>query len=239
MQLWPQVTDGARHIRLAGRFLDGADWSEVMSPFAAQRTYREMVDLLERGSAVSETRSYQYLLEAAAAGRPVNRNGVLLNSPALIDKYFQHYLALVESIRSDGMRRWAEQSRQPGSPASAVRPREVEAQERDASVAIAADGQLVRFLGGRHRTAIAQALNLPTMPVEVRLVHVGWLNAVARETGLPAHEALLAGLSRPFRPGPRLARNPQTGRASAQSFTKPNSVFAVIALNASSGIAAS
>ena len=56
--------------------------------------------------------------------------------------------------------------------------------ERDIGVAITETGELIRHLGGKHRTAIAQALNLPTMPVEIRMVHTGWLAKQMERTGL-------------------------------------------------------
>jgi hypothetical protein len=52
---------------------------------------------------------------------------------------------------------------------------------------MSSDGRLLRFLGGRHRLAIAQALKVPAVPVELRLVHLDWLAAeVDRRKRAPA-----------------------------------------------------
>jgi hypothetical protein len=61
-------------------------------------------------------------------------------------------------------------------------------------VAINENGELIRHLGGKHRTAIAQALKLPSLPVEIRLVHTGWLARQMERTRLPAHKALVEGV---------------------------------------------
>ena len=68
------------------------------------------------------------------------------------------------------------------------------AARRSASRTIDESGRLIRHLGGKHRTAIAQALGLKSIPVEVRLVHVRWLAQEMRRTGLPAHRALVEGI---------------------------------------------
>jgi hypothetical protein len=66
--------------------------------------------------------------------------------------------------------------------------------ERDIGVAITETGELIRHLGGKHRTAIAQALKLPSIPVEVRMVHTSWLLRQVERTGLPPHLALADGV---------------------------------------------
>jgi hypothetical protein len=60
------------------------------------------------------------------------------------------------------------------------------------SVAIGRDGDLL-FIDGAHRLAIAQLLDVPSIPVEVRLRHAGWM-AFRRDVG--AYCAAHGGMAR-------------------------------------------
>lgn len=196
-QLHAQVFDGKRFTRLDWRFLDAAVWSGAIRPFATNPTCIEMVELTKYGAAFRDMPAYEALLSSMKKGRPVYRNGVMLNSPQMLDGYFSHYLELIRHMRTEGRVRRHEDAPRIGATGSykIMRDFEAEANERNPGVAINADGTLVRFMSGRHRTAIAQALQIPLMPVEVRLVHVGWLTGVMAEKRLPAHKAFLAGLA--------------------------------------------
>ncbi len=66
--------------------------------------------------------------------------------------------------------------------------------ERDIGVAIDADGRLVRHTNGKHRMAAALALGIERIPVEIRLVHTGWLARQSERLGLSPADALLATL---------------------------------------------
>ena len=111
-------------------------------------------------------------------------------------------LALADSIRSQGYKRRRELPQRPPTDVAGI----VEAEEGEVGIAIDADGGIHRLGGGRQRFAVARALGLPAIPVEVKLVHVGWLErqigngrdgspAAALERGLATLSAIggLAG----------------------------------------------
>ena len=179
--------------RWVGRsFLDGADWSRALSPITRSPVHREMSQLVAADLEFRVTQAYRLLLRAAREGRPATRNGRFLRSAADIDGYFEYCADLVRSMRANGVV-WQGELRRAESGAArhrAVRSAMLDSVERDIGVAIALDGTLIRHLGGKHRTAVAQALHLPRIPVELRMVHVGWLAGEMARTGLSADQAL-------------------------------------------------
>ncbi|PHK96839.1 hypothetical protein CR162_00220 [Pseudoroseomonas rhizosphaerae] len=200
-QLLDVVTDGRRSFRLAHRFLDAGDWSGAAEPLASSVVHLEMAALCQPGTAYRNSGVYRYMLERAAAGQPERRNGVALATPALVEAYFTHYAALRDGMRREGYR---PRHALPPAPAHALRGVGAERREGEAGLAIGPRGEVLRLLGGRHRTALAQLLDLPAMPGRVRLVHAAWLAAEAERLGLPPHRALpeaLAALQARLREG--------------------------------------
>ncbi|ONG56163.1 hypothetical protein BKE38_06560 [Pseudoroseomonas deserti] len=193
-QLMDTVTDGRRTLRLAQLFLDGGDWSAAREPLAGSVVQQEMAALMDDGRPLQDSPIYRYMLSRIDEGRPEQRNAVRLATPALVDAYFAHYRALAGRIRSEGfLARDALDRRFAASP---LRSAAIERREGEVGIAIGPDGEILRLLGGRHRTALAQLLRLPRMPVRVRLVHARWLLAEMDRHALPAPQALLAGLHR-------------------------------------------
>jgi hypothetical protein len=195
-QLQDTVLDGARLLRLGHRFLDAGCWAEAREMLARTATEREMEALFDEATPLGRSRAYRRMHRRAAAGEATRRNFVRLDTPPLLDAYFEHYRRLRDSIREHGLLRREElpaesRARFRDSP---VRVRWSEWLEREISVAIGPGGEILRFLGGRHRTAIARRLGLPSIPVQVRLVHTRWLRACVETFGLPPHLALRAGL---------------------------------------------
>ncbi|WP_419897473.1 hypothetical protein [Roseomonas sp. USHLN139] len=193
-QLMDTVTDGRRRLRLAQRFLDGGDWAAAREPLEGSVVQQEMAALLDTARPLQDSPIYRYMLSRMAEGRPEQRNAVRLATPALIDAYFAHYRLLAERIRDEGfLAREALDRRVAASP---LRSAAIERREGEVGIAIGPDGEILRLLGGRHRTALAQLLRLPRMPVRVRLVHARWLLAEMARRNLPAARALPAGLRR-------------------------------------------
>ena len=179
-------------------FLDSADWSRALSQIASTPVHKEMSQIVEAGLDYRATEAFAALNRIASEGRPTQRNGVVLKGRDEIEAYFRYCVGLITSVREHGIAR--QQFGSFNNPAGAadrrVRSMALDWTERDVGVAINADGELIRHLGGKHRTAIAQALHLPSMPVEVRMVHVNWLRRQVKQSGMPAHEALAWGLDR-------------------------------------------
>jgi hypothetical protein len=178
-------------------FLDAADWDAVIAPIDHSPIHREMSELVAAGADYRDTRAYRNLVYAIEVGRPSRRNGVMITTVAEIEAYIGYCRDLIKSARKRGVVRHRvsgafHRLRVKHRDARSIK---LDSRERDIGVAITADGRIVRHLGGKHRTAIAQALKLPWMPVEVRLVHVRWIASEMKRTGLPAHSALLQGVS--------------------------------------------
>jgi hypothetical protein len=186
MRLPDNVEDGSRLIRLAPQFVDGGDWRHVIMPVADLPEHVETQELVEFGADYPSTPTFQGMIGAIGRGRPFRRYGRPLDTEDKVHAYFRYFLALTDSIRTHGFR---EQSRIDALARDAgfeVRG-SFALRQRNIGVALSADGSLLRFLGGRHRLAIAQALNLPAVPVELRLVHLDWLAAeVGRRKRAPA-----------------------------------------------------
>ncbi len=183
-------------------FLDAGDWSAALRPLAGSPVHREMSELVAAGLDFRGTAAYAEMIAAAGRGRPLKRNGIRLTGPAQVDAYFGYCVDLVKSMRKHGVvpRREFRGFRKRWLKHHGARPPQLDTAERDIGVAIGAGGELVRHLGGKHRTAIAQALAMPKIPVEVRLVHIAWLAGAMERTGLPAHRALPQALQA-FRAG--------------------------------------
>ncbi|MGH6925742.1 MAG: hypothetical protein ACRED5_18600 [Propylenella sp.] len=178
-------------------FLDAADWGAVVAPIDQSPVHREMTELVHAGRDYRDTWAYRSLIRAIELGSPMTRNGVKITNTDEIEAYIHYCRDLIKSARKRGVvRRKASgafhrlrvKHRDARSPA-------LDTSERDIGVAITAGGELVRHLGGKHRTAIAQALKLPSLPVEITLIHVHWIAERMQRTGLPAHLALKHGVS--------------------------------------------
>jgi hypothetical protein len=192
------VEDGRGRRWMGASFLDAAEWEEAIAELRTSPIHREMFEVVAADLRFRDTHRYRLQAGKLARGKPIHRNGVALATLADLDAYYAYCVDLIKSVRDYGIlprdrvsrlgRAWLKHRD--------VRPAGIDTAERDIGVAIDERGTLIRHLGGKHRTAIAQALALPSIPVELRLVHVGWLSSEARRTALPAHLALGAALRR-------------------------------------------
>lgn len=192
-RLHDRVSAGAADIRLGERFVDAGDWTDAVVPLDSIPEHRETVELVRYGARYPDMPAFRTMLARIKKARPVQRYRMRLDSEEKLHAYFAYFLGLIDSIRESGFQ---EQSalKRPVDPAGLGVRGKYAYRQRNAGVAIGADGRLLRFLGGRHRTAIAQALGLAAIPVEARLVHVDWLAAVS--LGAPPVEALRSWIRR-------------------------------------------
>lgn len=191
------VTDGRRAVRLAHWFLDGCDWSEAILPLAGSEVDGEVAALFDHDGRLHQSPAFQSLVARMAEGRPDRRNGVPLDSLARIEAYFDHYRRLRDSIAAHGLAsREAVPAAAREGALSTVRGPGAERRERDIGLAVGRSGRFIRLVGGRHRTAIAQRLKLPRIPVQIRLVHVDWLAGQIEATSLRPDLALVDGIRR-------------------------------------------
>jgi hypothetical protein len=175
---WLQV--GGRSLHASDYFIGGGDWSVFLRSIEKSAIMQEAIELIEKDMAWSKTEVYRAMLQAIERGAPLRRQQMLLDSEEAIARYFQRFHRLAESIRTRGMLR----------PADVDRPAE-NLGEREIGIALDCDGSLVKLPGGQHRVAIARAIGLPRIPVEVRLIHAGLVSERSREKGKRPLEAVL------------------------------------------------
>ncbi len=192
------LIDG-RPEQFADCFIGGGDWSPLISPLWNTGAHREMVELAgipDRD--FTKSRAYRYAYRQLGEGQPIKRNFVTLDTPEKIDGYFLYLIRLIESVEKDGLMSRGSFGSSIGLILSSggIRRLWLEFFESDVGVAIDADGTLLRFASGKHRTGAAVGLGLNSIPVEVRMVHCDWLNGVMRETRLGVMDALLEGIDR-------------------------------------------
>jgi hypothetical protein len=192
------VEDGHGPRWMGAYFLDAADWRHVVAPLARSPIHIEMYELIAADLRFRETDRYRLQVGRVARGKPIMRNGMALASIADVDAYWAYCVDLVKSVRDHGLLRRGEldAAGRTWLKHRTVRPVGIDAAERDIGVAVTAEGDLIRHLGGKHRTAIAQALGFASIPVELRLVHVGWLAREMRDRRLSAHIAVAEGAAR-------------------------------------------
>jgi hypothetical protein len=180
------VLDGKRRLHTSDNFLGAGDWRPISGAIMDSPVAREAAELNACTLDYRATSAYVEMVRAAEGGKAIRRQQVLLDRRELIDDYFQRFVTLFRSIREHGVLPY-HMLRQRGT---------AEPGERDVGVAIGCGGEIYRLRGGQHRTAIAKVLGLPAMPVEVRLVHAGWLGKIRDETGVPPARAICEGIWR-------------------------------------------
>lgn len=191
---WVEDERGVRWI--GASFLDAAIWDDAIAPVHHSPIHREMQELVAAGSDFRDTRAYRGMRRAVEHGRAMKRNDVPLSTVEAVDAYFGYCRDLIESIRTRGVSRHQESRAFPRLQLKHLNARSPfrDSAERDIGVAVTNSGDLIRHLAGKHRTAIAQALDLPTIPVEIRMVHTEWLSRQVARTGLSPHQALAEGV---------------------------------------------
>ena len=156
--------------------LRGAFWIDYMRDLDQNR------DHLER------TYMFQKHMAALQAGKPkrLHREGVLLNTPERIIEYLKVYLGFLDTMATEGY--------QNDRPNTGI------------GVLVTREGRLLKTRQGMHRTAMAQWVGLPRIPVEVRHIHRTWWNKVtAGTTGQEALDRMVQALSEctpEMHPGP-------------------------------------
>jgi hypothetical protein len=197
LRLTDWVRGAGTRLHIDTCFLGSGDWGAIAEPICDSPVFREARELIDCDFRYRQTEAYARYLTAIAENRPIRRNRIVLSDRQLVDSYFIRFVELFRSIEKNGLLRRRESSRGPWPAASATfRPFWTELGEKEIGVAVAADGEILRLPGGQHRTAIACALNLPRIPVQVRLLHADWLHRETAKKQLPPSAAIRYGIAR-------------------------------------------
>ena len=175
-------------------FIWDGDWDLHRNDLRGAFWLEYMRDLDENRGHLERTLEFKKHMAAIEAGKPTreHRSGMFLNTPERIIQYLKVYLAFLDEMGSHGY--------QADRPSSGI------------GVLVSRDGRLLKTRKGMHRTAMAQWVGLPRIPVEVRHVHRDWWNKVT--AGCTGREALdrmvhaLKDCTPETRPGPMDALPP-------------------------------
>lgn len=168
---------GGHVLHTSHYFRLGGDWAPLRTALDASPVVREARQLFATGFRFHDMPLYAHYCRRAEQGSPVLRSHVLLDSRERIDAYFGRYTELFRSVQDVGLQhRFAYRGlRVRRSGLGAWKQYWAEQGEQEIGIAIDHDGTLCRLPGGQHRTAVARVLGLSALPVQVRLVHSGWL----------------------------------------------------------------
>nr|WP_298096583.1 hypothetical protein [uncultured Shinella sp.] len=195
-RLLDYIFDDGRARWIGDDFLDGGNWDPILTALKNSYSHAEVVELCRTRQNFREGNRYQRYAARITKGETMQRNRIVLDTIDKLDSYYEYYLALIEDIEKNGILPHSDLGLrgQTGHRHRWTRSLWQDLAERDIGVAIDADGKLVRHTSGKHRMAAALALNLPRIPVEIRMVHARWLQRRSETLGLPPKDALLATL---------------------------------------------
>lgn len=191
------ISHDGRVLHAFDHFLLDGDWSGICRPIRDSRVYQEVQDLLVYEENFIQSVTYQSYIKSLRQGRVVRRAHVNLTTIDDVNAYYDRSLALLRSIQQYG---FVEQPhaiktdvRRAGF--ASWRSKLWDWQDHGLGIAINANGEVIRLPGGQHRTAIALLLGLPTLPVQLRVVHPSWVRAqILQHNNCDAWSAIILGL---------------------------------------------
>lgn len=187
---------GDRRYWVGEYFLDAGDWRNILSPLDHSPAHREIIEICRTRGNFRDGEQYRKYARTIGQARPPRRNGTILDTIEKLDAYFSYYVDLIENIERTGIlprnrfQRADEIRRRHRSTRSFWR----DLVERDIGVAIDSNGRMVRHTSGKHRLAAAIGLGIERVPVEIRMVHTGWLERQMQCLQLPPAQALARSL---------------------------------------------
>lgn len=187
--------DGEWHW-VGANFLDTGCWQNRLSLLDHSPAHREIVEICRIREDFRDGSHYRRYVRQIELGHPPRRNGRHLDTVDELDAYFRYYVDLVDNIARTGIlpRNRFQSSMDTGRHHRSARSFWHDLVERDIGVAIGKDGRLVRHTSGKHRLAAAIGLGIQRIPVEIRMIHVGWLQRQMHRLELPPAQALAAAL---------------------------------------------
>ncbi len=176
-------------------FLCAADWGPALNPIAKTPVYIEAMQLHSAGLDYKSTPAYENYLKRLERGIAQTRNKAALDTIEKINLYFERFISLFNSIQTHRLVS-IEQARRIATTlnlSSAIRSWRTNFGESNLGIAVGPTSEFVALPRGQHRRAIAIAMQLPSIPVELRLFHMAhlldathisdteWLNKIEEE----------------------------------------------------------
>jgi len=145
--------------------------------YGAHSELAEIQDLVTHRDCLQDSQLCRQFMQMVQAGRPYrsHREGIYLNSLPRILDCLNVYLGFLDNMAANGY--------QPERAVDAI------------GVVISREGRILKYRQGRHRLAMAQWLDLPSIPVRVMHVHRMWWDRITEGvTGQAALDRLRAAL---------------------------------------------
>ncbi|MDI5920881.1 hypothetical protein QLQ86_08800 [Halomonas sp. LR5S13] len=145
-------------------FLWDGSWDFRRGDLCHGSRYRFISDLDAHRDDLTGSEAFRYYKAQLEAGKPwrSHQKGVLLDSEERILAYLRVYLSFLDDMASRGF--------------DSTRGKD------DLGVAVTRDGHLLKINRGLHRLAMAQRLELDSVPVTVKAVHRKWWDKITAGT---------------------------------------------------------
>jgi hypothetical protein len=167
---------GWRHQSLRFFWDDQGAWRT--EPFRETLQYRLIDEIWSFRNKLEQSPPWERLMKQIHEGRPFVRRGAryfVVDTPAKVRDFLYGYRDILEDVGANGFK--PEKGEEMG-------------------VAIGADGNFLKISGGKHRTAIAQILGVPTIPVRIKFAHRAWWRRQREAFGGSSCHALQQALAR-------------------------------------------
>ena len=164
---WP------RFLRRWPRLVCPGNWdaySQVYTPFRLPQVQQIFVE----GMPYQQTRAYKKMYDQLGNKKRTGMRGA--KTVADIDRYFTDLFKLYDSMRTHGY-----------LPRDTTQER---SRDKEITVRISRDGEILKCGEGTHRHALAILLGLPSVPVVVDLVHTTWARQQCAQHDMPVAQAL-------------------------------------------------
>lgn len=163
MRDWVVIEQSKKH--MSDYFIGDGEWDDITVEIKNLPVLKEAEQLMQKEWDFKHTETYAELIQKMRNGTPSKKQHVLLNTIEKIENYFLSYTKVYHSIKKHGFQNTLSDS-------------------RDIGISIDKDGNISKLPGGQHRFSIAYVLSLPTISVEVRMIHREYLQKICNQYDL-------------------------------------------------------
>lgn len=163
MRDWVVIEQSKKH--MSDYFIGDGEWSEITAEINSMPVLKEAQQLMQKEWDFKHTEIYAELIQKMKNGTPSKKQHILLDTTEKIDNYFLGYTKVYHSIKRHGFQNALSDSRNIG-------------------ISIDKDGTISKLPGGQHRFSIAYILDLPSISVEIRMIHREYLQKICNQYGL-------------------------------------------------------